>query len=77
MTTELSPRQIELCVYIASGKQSKDIGKIMGIETKTVGNHRETVHRKLKKLLGLKQVGIAKITHYAIARGLVKLRFTP
>lgn len=43
----LSPRQLEVLMWIAKGKTSRDIGQIMNISEKTVNAHTATVLERL------------------------------
>lgn len=63
-------REVQIIALIAEGKTSKEIATALGIETKTADVHRYNLMGKL----GLN--GIADITRYAIAHGLVKMPLT-
>ncbi len=43
----LSAREIEVMQSIAEGKCNKEIGRLLGVATKTVGNHRARLMQKL------------------------------
>jgi DNA-binding NarL/FixJ family response regulator len=43
----LSTREIEVMQSIAEGKSNKEIGRLLGVATKTVGNHRTRLMQKL------------------------------
>jgi DNA-binding NarL/FixJ family response regulator len=43
----LSAREIEVMQSIAEGKSNKEIGRLLGVATKTVDNHRSRVMQKL------------------------------
>nr|MBN2277660.1 PAS domain S-box protein [candidate division Zixibacteria bacterium] len=45
---KLSPREIEICNLIKSGRSSKDIAAILGISYQTVDKQRTSIRRKLK-----------------------------
>jgi DNA-binding NarL/FixJ family response regulator len=62
----LSPRELEVLQLIAEGHSSPCIGKELGISSKTVDVHRSHIIMKLE----LK--GIADLTRYAIAEGLIE-----
>ncbi len=77
MNQLISERERETLILIALGKCNKEIGSALFISSKTVEKHRQNLLIKLRKELGIGQVGVSEITHYAIARGLVPLRFKP
>lgn len=60
----LSPREKEVVILVAKGKQSGEIARILGIETRTVEAHRQKIRDK-----GLRTV--ADQTRYAIEQGWV------
>jgi two-component system, NarL family, nitrate/nitrite response regulator NarL len=60
----LSPRETEVLILVAKGKQSGEIARILGIETRTVEAHRQKIRDK-----GLRTV--ADQTRYAIEQGWV------
>ena len=64
-TDPLTPRQREVLVLIAHGKQAKEIASAMNISVKTVDFHKGI----LMDELGLRTT--AELTRYAIANGLV------
>ncbi|GEM_PF-1921335 len=49
----LTPRQMEICKLILSGKRSRDIAQKLGLSTQTVIVHRKNIRKKL----GLKHKG--------------------
>lgn len=63
----LSAREIEVLQLIAEGFSSKEIAVKLDISTKTAETHRAHLMQKLNLH------GIAGLTRYAIAKGLVKL----
>lgn len=65
--TELSTRERQVVAAIAEGLTNKEIGVRLGIGIRTIETHRENAMQKLDAH------GIAKLTHYAIAHGLVPL----
>jgi DNA-binding NarL/FixJ family response regulator len=46
-TQALSTREIEVLQSIAEGKSNKEIGRLLGVATKTVDNHRTRLMQKL------------------------------
>jgi|GEM_PF-3309123 len=75
--TRLTPREIEVVVGIANGLCEKEIAEVLQVAFKTVDKHRQHAIQKLKAVFGLDRFGTSEIVHYAIATGLVKLRFVP
>ena len=63
----LSSREVEVLQLIAEGLSSKEIAQRLDISTKTAETHRAHLMQKLNLH------GIAGLTRYAIARGLVNL----
>jgi len=63
----LSAREVEVLQLIAEGLSSKEIAQRLEISTKTAETHRAHLMQKLNLH------GIAGLTRYAIAKGLVKL----
>lgn len=61
----LSARETEVLQLVAQGRQSGEIARLLGIETKTVETHRQ----KIRDKLGLRSV--ADLTRYALENGLV------
>ena len=45
--THLSPREMEICQMICSGKDSHDIAKALGLTYNTVIVHRKSIRKKL------------------------------
>jgi DNA-binding NarL/FixJ family response regulator len=68
---DLTARERDVLVGIASGETNKAIAARFGISVRTVEAHRESVMRKL----GLR--GAASLTRFAIEAGLVPQRLTP
>ncbi|MGF1483131.1 MAG: response regulator [Opitutales bacterium] len=66
----LSSREVEVLQLIAEGFSSKEIAARLDISTKTAETHRAHLMQKLNLH------GIAGLTRYAIAKGLVKLPAT-
>jgi len=61
----LSAREIEVMQSIAEGKSNKEIGKLLGLATKTVDNHRSRLMQKL----GVHNA--ASVTLVAVQMGIV------
>jgi DNA-binding NarL/FixJ family response regulator len=61
----LSTREIEVMQSIAEGKSNKEIGKLLGVATKTVDNHRS----RLMKKIGVHNA--ASVTLVAVQMGIV------
>lgn len=61
----LSAREIEVMQSIAEGKSNKEIGKLLGVATKTVDNHRSRLMQKL----GVHNA--ASVTLVAVQMGIV------
>lgn len=59
-TTPLTQREIEVLKWVAQGKQSGEIARILNIETRTVETHRHNIRDRL----GLRSV--AELTRYAL-----------
>jgi DNA-binding NarL/FixJ family response regulator len=72
----LSAREIEVMQSIAEGKCNKEIGRLLGVATKTVGNHRARlmhklgVHNAASLTLAAVQMGI--VSAPSIKAGLLK-----
>ena len=64
---ELTIREREVLQLIAEGNKTRDIADRLSISTKTVETHRSQIMKKLKI------DGIARLTRYAIQRGIVDL----
>lgn len=62
----LSEREKEVLQLIAEGYSTKDIAQRLNISVKTAGTHRANLMQKLDLH------GVAELTRYAIAKGLVK-----
>ncbi len=45
---KLSPRETEVCEFIAQGKSSKEISDLLNVAPQTIHKHREIIRRKLK-----------------------------
>lgn len=67
----LSRRQTEVLQLIAEGHTSKQIARLLSLNTKTVEKHRQAVMDKLDIH------EIATLTRYAISRGIVESNFNP
>jgi DNA-binding NarL/FixJ family response regulator len=65
VAARLTEREVEVLRYVAGGKTSREVARILGISAKTVDNHRQNVMTKL----GLHDV--ASLTRFAIRAGLV------
>ena len=65
-TDVLTGRENEILVHIAQGKTNKEIGAELGISTRTVEAHRDSLMRKL----GIRSV--AGLTRLALEQGLLK-----
>jgi DNA-binding NarL/FixJ family response regulator len=65
---ELTPREHQVLTEIARGYTNKEIGMRLGVGVRTVETHRERIMRKLNIH------GVASLTRYAIAKGLVMVR---
>ena len=66
-SSRLTPREREVIQLIAEGKTIKQIAEQLNVSGKTVGNHRQSI----KKKLGLN--GTAELTKYAIREGITSL----
>jgi DNA-binding NarL/FixJ family response regulator len=64
----LTPREQQVLIEIASGFSNKEIGLRLGVGVRTVETHRERIMRKLNLH------GVASLTRYAIAHGMVTAR---
>jgi DNA-binding NarL/FixJ family response regulator len=65
-TDVLTAREREILVHIAQGKTNKEIGTELGISTRTVEAHRDSLMRKI----GIRTV--AGLTRLALEQGLLK-----
>jgi two-component system response regulator NreC len=65
---QLTPRERQVLAEIARGFTNKEIGLRLGVGVRTVETHRERIMRKLNVH------GVASLTRYAIANGLVMVR---
>jgi DNA-binding NarL/FixJ family response regulator len=65
-TDVLTAREREILVHIAQGKTNKEIGVELGISTRTVEAHRDSLMRKI----GVRTV--AGLTRLALEQGLLK-----
>jgi DNA-binding NarL/FixJ family response regulator len=65
-TDVLTGRELEILGHIAQGKTNKEIGAELGISTRTVEAHRDSLMRKL----GIRTV--AGLTRLALEQGLLK-----
>jgi DNA-binding NarL/FixJ family response regulator len=70
-TDVLTAREQEILVHIAQGKTNRQIGTTLGISTRTVEAHRDSLMRKL----GVRTV--AGLTRLVLEQGLQGLRRTP
>ena len=66
----LTRRQMEVLKLIAQGYCSKQIADVLSLSIKTVGNHRQAL------MIKLDIHGIASLTRYAIAGGIVESNYT-
>jgi DNA-binding NarL/FixJ family response regulator len=60
----LSPREREVLRWIADGRANKEIGALLGISTRTVEAHRDSLMKKL----GIRTV--AGLTRYCLEQGI-------
>jgi DNA-binding NarL/FixJ family response regulator len=67
----LSAREIEVMQSIAEGKSNKEIGRLLGVATKTVDNHRAHLMQKL----GVHNA--ASLTRTAVQMGIVASSWIP
>ena len=67
LNSGLTPRQLDVLRLIAAGKSTKEIAAILGISSKTVEFHRNSVADEL----GIRTT--AELTRYALANGIVNL----
>jgi len=65
---QLTPRERQVLTEIARGFTNKEIGIHLGVGVRTIETHRERIMRKLEIR------GVASLTRYAIAHGLVMVR---
>jgi DNA-binding NarL/FixJ family response regulator len=63
----LSPREREVLQLVSEGKNSKEIGQMLHISSKTVEGHRRQIMEKLKLY------SVAELTRYAIREGVSSL----
>jgi DNA-binding NarL/FixJ family response regulator len=61
----LTGREREILIHIAEGKTNKEIGAVLGISTRTVEAHRDSLMRKI----GIRTV--AGLTRLALEQGLI------
>ena len=66
--TFLTPRETDVLIHVVNGLTNKEIGKKLGISTRTVETHREHIMQKLN----IKTV--AGLTKYAISNGLTDVK---
>ncbi len=45
--SHLTPRQVEVLSFVAQGKSTKDVAKLLGLSPKTVENYRSAILRRL------------------------------
>jgi DNA-binding NarL/FixJ family response regulator len=67
-TDVLTARELEILTHIADGSTNREIGTRLGISTRTVEAHRDSLMRKL----GVRTV--AGLTRLAVGQGLVGTR---
>jgi DNA-binding CsgD family transcriptional regulator len=73
-TQTLSTREIEVLRSIAEGKSNKEIGRLLGVATKTVDNHRTrlmqklSVHNAASLTLAAVQIGIVQASSVTTER---------
>jgi DNA-binding NarL/FixJ family response regulator len=65
---ELTNRERQVLIGVASGRSNKEIASDLNISTRTVESHRESLMRKLNIH------GVGGLTKYALATGLITLR---
>lgn len=63
----LTPRELEVLVFLAEGASNKGVAEKLGISVRTAETHRENLSRKLGILT------VAGLTKYALSRGLTGL----
>ena len=68
--TPLSPAELRILALLADGLTSPEIAKECGLAIQTVKNHRHSIGNKPATK------STALHTHFALATGLVKLRYT-
>jgi DNA-binding NarL/FixJ family response regulator len=68
---QLTSREREVLIAIAEGLSNKEIACRLGVGVRTIETHRERIMRKLNIH------SVAKLTRYAISKGLVMLRQEP
>jgi DNA-binding NarL/FixJ family response regulator len=68
---QLTSREREVLIAIAEGLSNKEIACRLGVGVRTVETHRERIMRKLNIH------SVAKLTRYALSKGLVMLREEP
>jgi DNA-binding CsgD family transcriptional regulator len=56
---KLSPREREICHLFLGGQSVQDIGRVLGLSSKTVSNHLTLVRRKLHALSDVQLVKLA------------------
>jgi len=61
----LSPREREVLIEVANGRSNKEIGAALGISSRTVETHRESLVRKLRIRT------VAGLTRFALQAGLI------
>ncbi|SHO43777.1 response regulator [Desulfopila aestuarii] len=66
-TLELTLREKEILQLIAEGYNNREIAKMLFISTKTIDVHKQNIQNKLNIY------GTARLTKYAIMKGLIKL----
>jgi DNA-binding NarL/FixJ family response regulator len=62
----LTPRQLEVLLYIAEGVNTKQIAHLMSVSVKTAETHRALLMQRL----GI--FNVAGLTRYAIRQGLIE-----
>lgn len=65
-TVRLTPREREILQLIAEGNANKEVAADLGISTKTVEKHRQSIMHKLELH------DIASLTRYAISAGIIE-----
>ncbi|MEM6883939.1 MAG: response regulator transcription factor [Verrucomicrobiota bacterium] len=64
--TGLTPREQEVMLFIAKGKTSKDIAKILNISERTVNIHRTNLMHKISAS------NVSEVTLYAVGAGVIE-----
>lgn len=63
----LTKREVEVATLLAKGLSTREVAESLYVSVKTVESHRQKIYAKLRLH------GIARLTHWALKQGLVKL----